>query len=98
MADERPRKTRQTEENTDADAARDSSLSQDLATSLVMVLQEAMASQDQRDKVMTTHLKELVSRMPTSTSTSDLASFVKDIAVAVCEDLEDDTLLGADLE
>ena len=47
---------------------------------------------------MTTHLKELVSRMPTSTSTSDLASLVKDIAVAVCEDLEDDTLLGADLK
>ena len=48
MADERPRKTRQTEENTDADGAIDSSLSQDLATSLVMVLQKAMASQDQR--------------------------------------------------
>ena len=35
-----------------------------------MVLQKAMASQDQRDKDMTTCLKELVSQIPTS----DLAS------------------------
>ena len=49
MVDERHVKPNNTEENSDADAARDSSLSQDLATSLVMVLQKAMASQYQRD-------------------------------------------------